>query len=135
MVPASHKLVTAVTRFSTDFLNADHSRWELSALNDSLGSDEAPMAEVMLPPVKGVGAMTKLDQLHLEKSKKFADICALVACELGYGELATIKSEARHHVEREAERRIKSSELGPIFARANAASIERVSEYLRANPR
>jgi hypothetical protein len=50
--------------------------------------------------------MTKLDQLHLEKSKKFADICALVACELGYGELATIKSEARHHVEREAERRI-----------------------------
>src|ERR1044072_1097739 len=55
---------------------------------------------------RGVGAMTKLDQLHLEKSKKFAEICALVACELGYGELAAIKSEARHHVEREAALRI-----------------------------
>jgi hypothetical protein len=64
------------------------------------------MAEVMLLPERGVGAMIKLDQLHLEKSKKFAEICALVACELGYGELATIKSEARHHVEREAEQRI-----------------------------
>ena len=50
--------------------------------------------------------MTKLDQLHLEKSKKFAEICALVACELGYGELAAIKSEARHHVKREAALRI-----------------------------
>jgi hypothetical protein len=50
--------------------------------------------------------MTKLDQLYLEKSKKFAEICALVACELGYGELATIKSEDRHHVEREAEQQI-----------------------------
>ena len=53
MVPASQKLVTAVARFSTDFLNADHARWELSALNHCFGSDEAPMAEVMLPPVKG----------------------------------------------------------------------------------
>ena len=50
--------------------------------------------------------MTKLDQLHLEKSKKFAENCALVASELGYGELTTIKSEARHHVEREAEQQI-----------------------------
>ena len=49
--------------------------------------------------------MTKLDQLHLEKSGKFAEICALVACELGYG-VAAIKSEARHHVEREAALRI-----------------------------
>jgi len=106
MVRASQKLVTAVTRFSTDFLKANHSRWEPPALNDCFGSDEAPMAEVMLPPEKGVGAMTKLDQLHLEKSKKFAEICALVACELGYGELATIESEARHHVEREAEQQI-----------------------------
>src|SRR4029078_3906802 len=103
MVLASQKLVTAVTRFSTNFLKANHSRWEPPALNDCFGSDEAPMAEVMLAAEKGVGAMTKLDQLHLEKSKKFAEICALVACELGYGELATIESEARHHVEREAE--------------------------------
>ena len=50
--------------------------------------------------------MTKLDQLHLQKSKKFAEICALVARELEYGEFATIKSEARCHVEREAEQRI-----------------------------
>ena len=40
-------------RFSTDFLNADHSRWEPSALNDCFGSDEAPKAEVMLLPIKG----------------------------------------------------------------------------------
>src|SRR5262245_42913136 len=60
----------------------------------------------MLPPERGVGAMIKLDQLHLEKSKKDAENCALVARELGYGELATIKSEARHHVKREAEQRI-----------------------------
>ena len=53
MVLASQKLVTAVTRFSTDFLKANHSRWEPPALNDCFGSDEAPMAEVMLPPEKG----------------------------------------------------------------------------------
>jgi hypothetical protein len=29
--------------------------------------------------------MTKLDQLHLEKSGKLAEICALVARELEYG--------------------------------------------------
>jgi hypothetical protein len=73
--------------------------------------------------------MTKLDQLHLEKSKKFAEICALVACELGYGELAAIKSEARHHVEREAApritdgKRLPSSELGPIFARSRHCGV------------
>jgi len=100
------------------------------------------MAEVMLPPEKGVGAMTKLDQLHLEKSKKFAEICALVACELGYGELATIESEARHHVEREAEQQITEwEETTELRTRSDspdhaiAASIERVSEYLRADPR
>jgi hypothetical protein len=52
MVPASE------ARYCRDpflhcFLNADHSRWEPSALTDCFGSDEAPMAEVMLPPQKG----------------------------------------------------------------------------------
>jgi len=50
--------------------------------------------------------MTKLDQLHLQKRKKFAEICAWVACDLGYGELPTIESEGRHHVEREAQQQI-----------------------------
>src|SRR4029077_16428645 len=102
MVLASQKLVTAVTRFSTDFLKANHSRWEPPALNDCFGSDEAPMAEGMLPPEKGVGAMTKLDQLHVEKSKNVDEICALLAGELAYGARATIEAEGRYHVEGES---------------------------------
>jgi hypothetical protein len=50
--------------------------------------------------------MTELDQLNLEKSKKFAQICELVACELGYREFATIDPEDRHHIEREAEQQV-----------------------------
>jgi hypothetical protein len=50
--------------------------------------------------------MTKRDQLEIEKSKKFAEICALVASELGYRELAKINPEERQHVEREAEQQV-----------------------------
>jgi hypothetical protein len=60
------------------------------------------MAVGVLPPTKeGIGAMSKLDQLSAEKGKKFDEICALVARELGYGELATIDAADRNHVERE----------------------------------
>ena len=51
--------------------------------------------------------MTKLDQLYAEKGKKFDEICALLARELGYGEFAMIGAEDRNHVELEAEQRVK----------------------------
>lgn len=54
--------------------------------------------------------MTKLDQLYAEKTKKFDEICALVARELGYGEFATINPEDRNQVEREAEQYVKEWE-------------------------
>ena len=69
------------------------------------------MAEGVLPPTKeGIGAMTKLDQLYAQRGKKFDEICALLACELGYGEFATINAEDRHHVELEAEQYVKEWE-------------------------
>ena len=69
------------------------------------------MAVGVLPPTKeGIGAMSKLDQLSAEKGKKFDEICALVARELGYGELATIDAADRNHVEREAEQHVKEWE-------------------------
>src|SRR5262249_43803569 len=54
--------------------------------------------------------MTKLEQLNLEKRKKFAEICESVACELGYRGLATIDPEDRRHVEREAEQQVRDWE-------------------------
>ena len=78
------------------------------------------MAEGVLPPTKeGIGAMTKLDQLYAEKGKKFDEICALLARELGFGEFAIIGAEDRNQVELEASSRLKSgkrrlnSELAP----------------------
>src|SRR5437868_646239 len=73
---------------------------------------------------RGVGAMTKLDQLYVEKSKKFAEICELVACELGYRELATINPEDRQHVEREAEQQvIEWEETTELRTRSNIRPI------------
>ena len=51
--------------------------------------------------------MTKLELLYAEKAKKFGEICALVARELGYGELATINGEGRDQVEDEAEQYVE----------------------------
>ena len=70
-------------------------------MDDCFGSGEAPMAEGCCRQQRGVGAMAKLDQLYLEKNKKFAEICALVARELGYREFATINPKDRDRVERE----------------------------------
>jgi hypothetical protein len=68
--------------------------------------------------------MTKLDQLYVEKSKKFAEICELVACELGYREIATINPEDRQHVEREAEQQvIEWEETTELRTRSNIRPI------------
>ena len=54
--------------------------------------------------------MTKLELLNAEKTRKFGEICKLVARELGYGEPATLRREDRRHVEREAEQYVKDWE-------------------------
>ena len=51
--------------------------------------------------------MTKLEVLFAEKAEKFAAICALVARELGYGELSTISEEDRNQVEDDAEQYVE----------------------------
>ena len=83
------------------------------------------MAEGVLPPTKeGIGAMTKLDQLYAEKGKKFDEICALLARELGYGEFATISAEDRKQVELEVEQHVKEWEETTEFrTRANIRPI------------
>jgi hypothetical protein len=68
--------------------------------------------------------MTKLDQLNLEKSKKFAEICELVACELGYRGLAAINPEGRRHIEREAEQQVTEwEETTELRTRSNIRPI------------
>lgn len=54
--------------------------------------------------------MTKLDQLNVEKAKKFAEICALLAHELGYGDFAGIDAQHRKHVVQEAEQQVREWE-------------------------
>ena len=46
--------------------------------------------------------MTKLELLYSEKSKKFDQVCAVIAHELGYGGLSTLSVEERIRVEDEA---------------------------------
>src|SRR5262249_48836610 len=53
--------------------------------------------------IMGTGAMTKLDQLNAERQRKFAEICTLLARQLGYGDFARIDLSYRKHIEREAE--------------------------------
>ena len=79
----------------------------------------------MLPPTKeGIGAMTKLDQLYSEKGKKFDEICALLARELGFGEFAAIGSDDRNQVELEAQEHVKEWEETTEFrTRANIRPI------------
>jgi hypothetical protein len=51
--------------------------------------------------------MTKLELLYAQKSKKFGELCALVAQELGYSELWTSSSESRARVEGEAKQLVE----------------------------
>ena len=46
--------------------------------------------------------MTKLDMLNAQRAEKFAALCALVARDLGYGELQHLSEEDRNHIEGEA---------------------------------
>jgi hypothetical protein len=46
--------------------------------------------------------MTKLELLFAQKSEKFGEVCAVAACELGYGELSTLSVEDRIRVEDKA---------------------------------
>jgi hypothetical protein len=46
--------------------------------------------------------MTKLDMLNALRAEKFAALCALVARDLGYGDLQHLSEEDRNHIEGEA---------------------------------
>jgi hypothetical protein len=68
--------------------------------------------------------MTKLDQLYAEKRKKFDEICALLAHELGYGDFATLGAEDRNRIELEAEHYLKEwDETTEFRTRANIRPI------------
>jgi hypothetical protein len=54
--------------------------------------------------------MTKLELLYAQKSKKFDEVCARVARELGYGELSTLSEEERKWVEDEAKQYVEQWE-------------------------
>jgi hypothetical protein len=54
--------------------------------------------------------MTKLELLFAQKSKKFGQVCAVVARELGYGELSTLSDEERNQVEDEAKQCVEQWE-------------------------
>ena len=54
--------------------------------------------------------MTKLELLYTQKSAKFAQVCALAARELGYGELSTLSVEKRIRVEDEAKQYVEQWE-------------------------
>jgi hypothetical protein len=55
-------------------------------------------------------SMTKLELLYTQKSKKFDQVCALVARELGYGELPLLSDEDRSRVEDEAKQHVEQWE-------------------------
>ena len=54
--------------------------------------------------------MTKLELLYAQKSEKFGELCALVARELGYGELSTLSVEHRIRVEDQANQYVEQWE-------------------------
>jgi hypothetical protein len=47
--------------------------------------------------------MTKLERLYIQQSKKFDELCTLVACDLGYSQFSTLGEEECDRVKREAE--------------------------------
>ena len=54
--------------------------------------------------------MTKLELLYAQKSKKFDQVCALIARELGYSELPLLSDEDRNRVEDEAKQYVEQWE-------------------------
>ena len=68
--------------------------------------------------------MYKLDQLYAEKAKKFAEICALLARELGLGEFAKLGVEDRHQIDLAADQHLKEwDETTEFRTRANIRPI------------
>jgi len=65
------------------------------------------VADGVLPLLNGGMQMKKLEALHAQKAGKFAVICALVARELGFGELLAMSDEVRNQVEDEAEQYVE----------------------------
>ena len=54
--------------------------------------------------------MTKLELLYAQKSEKFGELCAVVARELGYGELSTLSVGDRIRLEDEAKQYVEQWE-------------------------
>jgi hypothetical protein len=54
--------------------------------------------------------MTKLELLYAQKAKKFDQLCAVAARELGYGELSTLSVEARMRVDDQVEQYVEQWE-------------------------
>jgi hypothetical protein len=54
--------------------------------------------------------MTKLEVLYVQKSKKFGELCAVAARELGYGELSALSLEDRIRVEDEVKQYVEKWE-------------------------
>jgi hypothetical protein len=54
--------------------------------------------------------MTKLELLYAQKSKKFEQLCAVAARELGYGELSTLSVEGRMRVDDQVEQYVEQWE-------------------------
>ena len=69
--------------------------------------------------------MYKLDQLYAEKEKKFAEICALLARELGLGDFAKLGVEDRHQVDLEADQHLKEWDETPNSERAPTSGLLR----------
>lgn len=73
--------------------------------------------------------MTKLDHLYAEKGKKFDEICAFLARELGYGDFAGIDPEDRKYLEYEAEQQVSewkrplNSARVPTYVRARRCGV------------
>ena len=54
--------------------------------------------------------MTKLELLYAQKSEKFAQLCAVAARQLGYGELSALSVDERSRVEDEAKQYVEQWE-------------------------
>jgi hypothetical protein len=62
-----------------------------------LGGGKFDWWRVRAAPLKRGTPMTKLDMLNARRAEKFAALSALVARDLGYGELSHLSEEDRNH--------------------------------------
>jgi hypothetical protein len=97
-------------RFPPIFFDSSPRSWNLIANRLFWGRGKLQWRMGCCRQKRGIGAMTKLELLYAEKRKKFDQICALVAQELGYGGLSTLSGEHPNQVEDEAEHYVKAWE-------------------------